>query len=152
MLAAPFFMNEDLQPSNACVELIKSSEDFRSHAYWDNGGYAVGYGTHAPDVTADTVWTEQEATDRLLERLKAIGSAIKALVKVPLTQGQFDALCDFCYNLGVGRLQESTLLRLLNLGEYERAGLELPKWDIADDEPSPGLKARRERELALYQS
>jgi lysozyme len=72
------------------------------------------------------------------------------LVRVPLTQGQFDALVDFCFNLGEGRLAGSTLLRELNAGLYAAAGQQLLAWDHAGGKVIPGLKARREAELALW--
>jgi len=74
------------------------------------------------------------------------------LVKVALTQGQFDALVDFCFNLGAGRLAKSTLLRCLNAGRYNDAAEQLLLWDLAGGEVNLGLKARREAELRLWKS
>jgi len=74
------------------------------------------------------------------------------LVKVPLTQGQFDALVDFCFNLGEGRLASSTLLKVLNGARYEAAGEQLLRWDLAAGQVNTGLKGRREAELELWQS
>ena len=76
--------------------------------------------------------------------------AVERLVKVPLTQGQFDALVDFCFNLGAGRLASSTLLKALNGGRYEAAAEQLLRWDVAGGEENAGLKARREAEFALW--
>jgi lysozyme len=69
-----------------------------------------------------------------------------------LTQGQFDALVDFCFNLGAGRLQSSTLLRCLNAGRYDAAAEQLLLWDVASGEVNLGLKGRREAELCLWKS
>jgi lysozyme len=71
---------------------------------------------------------------------------------VDLTQGQFDALVDFCFNLGAGRLASSTLLRCLNAGRCDAAAEQLLRWDLAGGEVNLGLKARRETELRLWKS
>ena len=136
-----------MNPSENLVAFVEQSEGFRPDAYWDVNGWAIGYGTHDPSVIKGTVWSQEQAHNTLRETLAAISSVIDRLVKVPLTQGQFDALCDFCYNLGSGRLAESTLLKLLNLKEYSRAGQELLKWDMNQGRHDAGLKARREAEL-----
>jgi lysozyme len=72
------------------------------------------------------------------------------LVRVPLTQGQFDALVDFCFNLGAGRLAASTLLKALNARRYDAAGEQLLRWDVAAGEVNAGLRARREAEARLW--
>lgn len=76
--------------------------------------------------------------------------AVERLVKVPLAQGQFDALVDFCFNLGSGRLASSTLLKLLNSGHHADAAEQLLRWNIAGGVVNAGLKARREAEFALW--
>ncbi len=76
--------------------------------------------------------------------------AVARLVKVALTQGQFDSLVDFCFNLGAGRLAGSTLLRVLNAGHYDAAALQLLAWDHAGGVVNSGLKARREAEFRLW--
>jgi lysozyme len=75
---------------------------------------------------------------------------VSRLVKVALTQGQFDALVDFCFNLGAGRLAGSTLLKELNAGRYEDAGRQLLAWDHAGGQMNAGLEARRQAELRLW--
>ncbi len=78
--------------------------------------------------------------------------AVARLVKVELTQGQFDALVNFCFNLGAGRLASSTLLRCLNAGRYDAAAEQLLLWDQAGGRVNLGLKARREAALRLWKS
>ena len=72
------------------------------------------------------------------------------LVKAALTQGQFDALVDFVFNLGSGRLAGSTLLVYLNAGRYDDAAGQLLRWDHAGAIEVAGLKARREAEFKLW--
>ncbi len=81
--------------------------------------------------------------------VRSAEQAVTRLVKVPLSQGQFDALVDFCFNLGVGRLASSTLVKALNRGRYADAAEQLLRWDIAGGQENAGLKARREAEFAL---
>jgi lysozyme len=77
--------------------------------------------------------------------------AVRKLVLVELTQGQFDALVDFVFNLGQGQLAKSTLLRLLNAGNYDGAGNELQRWVFAGGTKLAGLVRRREDALKLWQ-
>ena len=71
---------------------------------------------------------------------------------MPLSQGQFDALVDFCFNLGAGRLAASTLLKSLNAGRFAAAAQELLQWDHADGQENNALKARRQAEVELWRN
>ena len=113
----------------------------------------IGYGHRiVPPESFPSGVTEPQATTLLAEDVSAAERAVNSLVKVVLTQGQFDALVDFCFNLGAGRLENSTLLRCLNAGRYDDAAEQLLLWDLAEGEPNLGLKARREAELRLWTS
>ena len=79
-------------------------------------------------------------------------SDVSNLVKVKLTQGQFDALVSFAYNLGARALSTSTLLQKLNAGDYTGAADEFPRWNKAGGKVLPGLTWRREAERALFLS
>jgi lysozyme len=141
-----------MQLSAQGLELIKQSEGFRSRQYLDAGGLAtVGYGHRIvpPEAFPNGV-TEEQAATILLNDAHRAEQAIGRLVTVPLSQGQFDALVDFCFNVGAGRLATSTLLKELNEGQYAHAGLELLRWDYAAGQPNAGLKARRTAELQLW--
>lgn len=140
--------------SQAGLQLIKKSEGFRSRTYQDVAGFStIGYGHRLlrhesfPDAIS-----EAQALDLLAADVHRAEQAVERLVKVPLTQGQFDALVDFCFNLGAGRLASSTLLKALNAGRYTDAGEQLLRWDLAAGQVSPGLKTRREAELQLWES
>jgi lysozyme len=78
--------------------------------------------------------------------------AVLRMVKVSLSQGQFDALVDFCFNLGAGRLASSTLLKCLNAGRFDDAAEQLLLWDHASGHEIASLKARREAEAELWRS
>ncbi|HEV2484369.1 MAG TPA: lysozyme [Terracidiphilus sp.] len=136
------------------LELLKRSEGFRSHTYGDVNGFpTIGYGhrlLHHESFPGGI--DEAQAAEILVNDVRDAEQAVKRLVKVPLAQGQFDALVDFCFNLGAGKLATSTLLKVLNGGRYEAAAEQLLRWDIAGGEENAGLKARREAELALWSS
>lgn len=141
-----------MELSAAGMELLKRSEGFRARVYLDVAGNpTIGYGHRLvhPETFSKGI-TEAQAAELLAEDVREAVRAVERLVKVPLTQGQFDALVDFCYNLGAGRLAESTLLERLNGGDYDAAAGQLLCWDHAGAAESPALKARREAELALW--
>lgn len=143
-----------MELSEIGLELIKTSEGFRSHVYSDVAGIAtIGYGHRLlPNETFPNGITHAQALDLLTADVQHAEQGVERLVKVPLTQGQFDALVDFCFNLGAGRLASSTLLKDLNASLCNQAGEQLLRWEIAAGKVSPGLKTRREAEFQLWQS
>ncbi len=96
--------------------------------------------------------TQEQAEQWLQEDVQSAVDAVNRLVTVQLTQNQFDALVDFTFNLGSGNLQSSTLLRLLNAGNYAGAAGEFEKWDKAGGQALPGLLRRRQAERDLFNS
>jgi lysozyme len=134
------------------LDLIKRSEGFRSRQYLDLAGHAtIGYGHRviAPESFPDGI-TEEQGTAVLMNDVKQAEQAVLRLVHVPLSQGQFDALVDFCFNVGPVKLAVSTLLKELNDSQYAHAGLQLLRWDYAAGEPNAALRARRTAELQLW--
>jgi len=79
-------------------------------------------------------------------------TAVNRLVTVELTQAEFDALTDFTFNVGVTAFTNSTLLRLLNAGNYTGAALEFPKWDLCAGQVNQGLRNRRAAEQDEFDS
>lgn len=143
-----------MQLSAEGLELMKRFEGFRNHQYTDVAGFAtIGYGHRIvpPEAFPGGV-SEPQATALLAGDVSAAERAVSRMVKVALTQGQFDALVDFCFNLGAGRLQSSTLLRCLNAGRYDAAAEQLLLWDLVGGEQNLGLKARRHAEFRLWKS
>jgi lysozyme len=140
------------------LQLIKHQEGFRSRTYLDVAGFpTIGYGhrlTNPESVSGKYSHgiSDAQATEILAADVRDAEQAVERMVKAPLTQGQFDALVDFCFNLGSGRLATSTLLKVLNAGRYVDAAEQLLRWDQAGGKECLPLKARREAELALWQS
>jgi lysozyme len=138
--------------SAAGLELLKKSEGFRSRAYNDIAGFAtIGYGhKFKPSEAFPPEITEQKAEAILQGDVIEAEQAVNRLVKVPLTQGQFDALVDFAFNLGASQLQRSTLLQSLNGGDYEAAAKQLLRWVYCGPHEVVALKTRREAEYRLW--
>jgi lysozyme len=138
--------------SAAGMALLKKSEGFRGKVYLDVAGFpTIGYGhrlLHPESFPAGI--TEDLAEHILACDVDDAEEAVQRLVKVPLRQGQFDALVDFVFNLGAGRLAASTLLKYLNSGNYDTAAQALLQWDHSGEKEVPALKARREAEVALW--
>jgi lysozyme len=138
--------------SAAGLELLKRAEGFRGRVYLDVAGLpTIGYGHRllAHESYPEGI-DEARAAEILSVDVRAAEGAVERLAKVELTQGMFDALTDFCFNLGAARLASSTLLKALNGGRYDAARQQLLRWDLAGGEANPGLKARREAEFALW--
>ncbi len=141
-----------MQLSAAGLELLRRSEGFRSHTYIDINGFpTIGYGHRLLDHESFPGGiSEAQAAGTLAADVRSAQQAVVRLVKVPLSQGQFDALVDFCFNLGVGRLASSTLLKVLNGGRYADAAEQLLRWNIAGGHENAGLTARRKAEFELW--
>ena len=138
--------------SSAGLDLLKKSEGFRDRVYTDVAGFrTIGFGHRLTPGEAYPTGITQAEGEMILSRDLAIAeSAVERLVKVPLTQGQFDALVDFVFNLGAGRLASSTLLGYLNTGRFDEAAWQLLAWDHAGSREIAALKSRREAEFHLW--
>lgn len=131
-------------------ELIRSFEGVKLQSYLCPAGvWTLGYG-HTKGVKEGDSCSEQQAREWLQDDLRASESALERLVEVPLTQGQFDALASFVFNLGSGNLASSTLLRLLNASDYAGAADQFLRWTKARGKELPGLVRRRQAERALF--
>ncbi len=144
-----------MKTSQAGIDLIHSFESLRLKAYPDPGSkdgkpWTVGYGSTGADIGPGTVWTKEKADQRFASDLMKFEQAVSLLVKVPLTQYQFDALVSFAYNLGIGSLKSSTLLKMLNEGYYSNAGLQILRWTKNDGVEMAGLVRRRKAELKMF--
>lgn len=139
-----------MRTSESGLSLIKAHEGLRLESYLCPAGvWTIGYG-HTDGTGPGRTCTLGEATSWLLDDIRGSEEAIGRLVTVPLTQGQFDALVSFTFNLGHRALGSSTLLRLLNDGLYAQAGAEFSRWVYAKGRKLAGLVARREAERSLF--
>jgi lysozyme len=138
--------------SQACVDLVKRAEGFRSRTYvCPAGKLTIGYGT-TRGVRPGMVVTEAEATRLLVRDLDDAAGDVLRLVKIPLTPGQFDALVSFVFNVGGTSFARSTMLRLLNAGDVEGAAAQFSRWVYAKGKKLAGLAERRRQEEALFRA
>lgn len=136
--------------SQSGLNLIKSHEGLRTTAYQDPVGvWTIGYG-HTGTAKPGQKITEAQAEQLLRQDVGWAQDAVRKNVKVPLTQGQFDALVSFTFNLGAGALGRSTLLKKLNAGDYAGAQAEFGKFVHAGGRVLPGLVRRRNEEAQMF--
>lgn len=136
--------------SRAGLALIKTYEGCKLTAYLCPAGkWTIGYGRTTNVKKGDTC-SQAQADAWLLEEYEAFESKVRALVKVALTANQLGALVSFAYNVGVGALKDSTLLRLLNAADYSGAAAQFARWNKGGGKVLPGLVKRRAAEAALF--
>ena len=142
--------DEDVETSENGIELIKDFEGRRLVAYQDSVGvWTIGYG-HTKTAHEDKLIIKSTADRLLAEDLAEFEKYVDTYVTVALTQNQFDALVSWTFNLGPGNLQESTMLRKLNYGDYESVPDEMRRWNKAGGEVLEGLVRRRDAEAELF--
>jgi len=144
---------DPIQPTRTSprgVNLIKSFEGLRLKAYLDSAGvWTIGYG-HTRNVHPGQVINEAEALGLLRADLQRFEDCVSEMVTHELTQGQYDALVSFAFNVGCGALKKSTLLRKLNAGDTAGAAQEFGRWVHAGGKRLRGLERRREAEKSLF--
>lgn len=132
------------------LDLIKFFEGLELNAYQCAAGvWTIGYG-HTKDVQQGMTISEARANEMLAEELNEYESYINGLVTVELNQDQFDAMVSWVYNLGVGNLKASTLLKVLNAGDYDGVPAQMMRWNKAGGKVLEGLTKRRQAEADLF--
>jgi lysozyme len=149
-----------MKTNAAGLSLIRQAEGLRLRAYPDPGTggkpWTIGIGTTVypsgrPVQRGDTC-TAQQADAYLAHDLQVFERAVAEMVRVPLTGNQFAALVSLAYNIGAQALRGSTLLRLLNAGDYAGAANQFPRWNRAAGRVLAGLTRRRAAERDLFLS
>jgi len=148
------------QISQAGLGFVEAEEGCVLHVYPDAiGRPTVGTGRLLAGMTLAQAYaaypngiTQAQADAFLLADMQVAANAVNAAVTVPLSQNQFDALCSFTFNLGAGSLNSSTLLRLLNSGDYDGAAAQFHVWDMAGGQVLTGLYKRRVAESRIFAS
>lgn len=156
-----------MQCSANGIALIQGQETCSLVSYWDVNGYSIGWGHKitAEDFTnyglrneAGVMITQELADQLFADDLLKVENTINQNVSVPLSQNQFDALCDFVFNVGSGSAATgkgflgSTLLKDLNMGDYASAANEFAKWNKSGGSVNPVLVARRTADANLFQT
>jgi lysozyme len=135
------------------LDLIKRFEGFSRTVYFCPAGYpTIGYGHVVKDDEDFLAGIDEAKAEELLRHDARIAErAVLRLINVPLTDGQFDALVSFTYNLGGGALQRSTLRRKINREEHAEVPEQFMRWVWAGGRKLKGLVRRRAAESELYQ-
>jgi GH24 family phage-related lysozyme (muramidase) len=153
-----------MTPGPACIALIQQFEgcakeqaDGSFTAYPDPGTggdpWTIGWGSTGVDIKQGTVWTQQQCNDRLTADITGFAARVSAVLgAAPTSQHQFDALVSFAYNVGIGNLSSSTLLKMHKAGDFAGAAQQFARWNKAAGKVLPGLTRRRAAEAALYAS
>jgi len=137
--------------NDAGLNLIKEFEGCKLTAYICPAGVlTIGYGSTGPHVVPGMTITQEEAETLLRDDLRRFEEGVEQLVEVPLNDNQFSALVSFAFNLGLGALSGSTLLRLLNEGNYAAVPAQLARWNKSGGKVLAGLTRRREAEGKLW--
>ncbi len=141
----------NMKISKEGIALIKKFEGCKLEAYQDSVGvWTIGYG-HTKGVAEGLKITQEEAEAMLETELLEYEEYVETLVKVGLSQCQFDALVAWTYNLGPTNLKNSTMLTVLNQARYEDVSSEMKRWNKAGGEVLQGLVRRREAEALLFE-
>lgn len=142
---------QQLITSQDGIDLIKDFEKLRLRAYQDvpGGTWTIGYG-HIDGVEPGDRCTPEEAEDWLKLDLAETENYVKGVVQVPLGQHQFDALVSLTFNMGIGNLMKSDVLRMLNRGNYAGAMRQFARHNTAKGKVERGLIRRRAAEMALF--
>lgn len=133
------------------LALIKKFEGCELEAYKCSAGvWTIGYG-HTKGVEEGMTITKDQAEEMLLEELVEYEKAVEEAVHNQLDQCMFDALVSWTYNLGPTNLNNSTMLKVLNAGEYDEVPAQIKRWNKAGGKVLEGLIRRREAEALLFE-
>ena len=142
--------------SNAGIELIKRFEGVRSRPYrdciglWTVGvGHLIGDGKSLPE-SWNKVFTKEEIDALLIQDLSRFERGIALQLPVSLKQCEYDALCSFAFNLGLGTLQRSTIRQALLRGDKKLAAEKILKYCYAGGKVVKGLQLRRQAEYKMF--
>lgn len=145
-----------MKASDRIRNLIMGWEGCRLTAYRCPGGVlTIGYGHTGSDVTPGLTISQQTADELFDKDLARVEDELQRWMHIDgvprLTQGQYDALVSFAYNLGVPRLRSSTLWRKVIMCPSDPSvAAEFMRWVNAGGKRMPGLVSRREQEAQIY--
>jgi GH24 family phage-related lysozyme (muramidase) len=142
--------------NRATLDLIKQFEGCKLTAYKDIAGiWTIGYGTTAAaglgiEPSKGMTITQERAEDLLRRGVDKFAAQVDALITTKVNQNQRGAIICLAYNIGVGALSKSTVLRELNAGNKDKAAAAFQMWNKAGGEIVQGLVRRREAERQLF--
>lgn len=155
-----------LQVSKRGVEVLRHLEGAAQRAYVCPAGLmtiGVGHVLTKDELYSGKIFidgdevkwrdglTDKQVDGLLRQDLYFYQKCVAAYVTVPLSSYQFDALVSFCFNVGMGAFRGSTLLKMLNRGEYAAVPAQLKRWNKCNGKTLNGLTRRREIEAGMWQ-
>lgn len=142
----------NLKISQNGIRFIANWEGSRPNRYKCPAGlWTIGIGHLVkPGEVFKEPLSQKEIEDLFRQDIRGFEGAVNRLVKVKLTQNQFDALVSFTFNIGTGAFQHSTLLKILNQGKHRDAAEQFGRWTFANGKPLLGLERRRVAEKNLF--
>ena len=144
---------QEFSYSDEGVALTKSFEGLRLEAYQDCAGvWTVGYGHTGPGIAEGMTVNDAEAEVLLRSDLEEAVRCVNRRVTEKIVQSQFDAMVDFCFNVGRRNFLQSTLLRKVNFGDFAGAEAQFGLWVHAGGAVVAGLVRRRKAEAELFQA
>lgn len=148
-----------MKVSKDCIDLIHTFEGLKLEPYLDSAKIpTIGFGSiyHLDGITRVTMEDDpidlETAEKLLLVHLNTLAKTVEYLVQIDLGQSQIDALLSLVYNIGTGNFKHSTLLKLLNTGDTDKAAEQILVWNRTGGKISAGLTRRREAEHDLFLS
>ena len=133
------------------LALIKKFEGLELNAYQCAAGvWTIGYG-HTKGVFEGQTIQKAEADEMLVEEMNEYENAVNNAVTISIDQCMFDALVSWTYNLGPSNLNASTMLKVLNSGDYDGVPEQIKRWNKAGGKDLDGLIRRREAEALLFE-
>jgi len=154
-----------MQMSDHGLELIKQWEGFENKLYKDSAGLptiGVGHLLTRSELSSGKIFingvsvqyagglSDQQVLDLLSQDVNPAAQLVTNRVTVTLNQNQFDALTSFIFNVGGAAFVGSTVLKLLNQGQYDEVPAQLRRWNKAGGQVVQGLINRRENEIKLW--
>ena len=154
-----------MQMSEHGLELLKQWEGFKNQLYNDSAGLptiGVGHLLTKSELSSGKIiingdpvqysggLSDQQVLDLLGQDVTPAAQLITNKVTVPLNQNQFDALTSFTFNVGGAAFNGSTLLKVLNQGQFDQVPPQLRRWNKAGGKVVQGLINRRENEIKLW--
>lgn len=141
--------------SDTGIALIKNFEGFSKKAYiCPAGKITIGFGHTGKELKLGDVVTLERANQILKHDLEWAEGVVNRLVKVGLTQNQFDALVSLVFNIGEGNFASSSLLKILNAGDHDAVPAQIMRWNKITVKKkkvvAPGLVRRRQAEADLW--
>jgi len=138
------------------LRLKKYFESCKLQAYPDPGSadgnpWTIGWGHTGKEVIKGLIWTQEQADAALEKSADKFSAGVGSLLSIPVNQSQFDALVCLAYNIGTGALSSSTLLKMINSGDFEGAAAQFLRWNKNDGKVMLGLARRRLAEKYLFE-